>query len=64
MFGLLHLFAFYTGGASLIQLLGVTLVLGFGLGYLVQRTGSLWGAVLAHAVADLFYWVGYLAAQV
>jgi membrane protease YdiL (CAAX protease family) len=51
LLGLLHLFTSYTGGASLIQLLGVTLVPGFGFGYLVGRMGSLWGAVLAHAMA-------------
>jgi len=64
LFELLRLFASYTGGAGLVQLLGVTLVLGLGPGYLVQRTGSLCGAVLAHAMADVFSWVGCLAAQV
>lgn len=49
---------------TLLPFMGVPLMLGFvfflffqgyAWGYLLQRTGSIWGAVLAHAVADILF---------
>ena len=50
-FGLAHIAVVYQGpGAAFVP---VTIVLGFVLGWVTQRTGSLWPAVVIHAVADI-----------
>jgi membrane protease YdiL (CAAX protease family) len=50
-FGLAHIAVEYQGPAA--AFVPVTIVLGFGLGWVTQRTGSLWPAILIHAVADI-----------
>jgi len=50
-FGLAHLAVNYQGPVA--PFVPVTIAAGLLLGYLVQRTGSLWPAVLVHAVADI-----------
>ena len=39
--------------------LGGSLVLGLACGLVVQRTHTLWGAVLAHAAGDVFVVIGF-----
>ena len=38
-----------------------TLLMGMAFGYIVQKTGSIWGAVLGHFIADFFLLLGYFA---
>lgn len=51
VFGLSHLAIAY--GGPLAPFVPVTFVVGLALGWLVQRTNSLWTAVVIHAVADI-----------
>jgi membrane protease YdiL (CAAX protease family) len=51
VFGLSHLAIAY--GGPLAPFVPVTFVVGLALGWLVQRTNSLWTAVIIHAVADI-----------
>ena len=50
-FGLAHLAIVYEG--PLGPLLPITVAVGFVLGWITQRTGSLWPAIAVHAVADV-----------
>jgi membrane protease YdiL (CAAX protease family) len=50
-FGLAHIAVQYEGPAG--PFVPVTIALGFVLGWVTQRTGSLWPAILVHAVADV-----------
>lgn len=61
LFGLLHALGSFTGtlGSALLTLF--TLLLGLAFGYIVQKTGSIWGAVLGHFFADFFMMLGYFA---
>ncbi|MBJ7596285.1 MAG: CPBP family intramembrane metalloprotease [Candidatus Dormibacteraeota bacterium] len=57
-FGLAHIAVVYQGpGAAFVP---VTIVLGFVLGWVTQRTGSLWPAIVIHAVADIAVTVGVI----
>lgn len=49
-FGLAHIAVQYQGPAD--AFIPVTIALGLALGWMTQRTGSLWPAVIIHAVAD------------
>jgi membrane protease YdiL (CAAX protease family) len=51
VFALSHLAIAY--GGPLAPFVPVTFVVGLALGWLVQRTNSLWTAVIIHAVADI-----------
>ena len=51
VFGLSHLAIAY--GGPLAPFVPVTFVVGFVFGWVVQRTNSLWTAVIIHAVADI-----------
>lgn len=42
-------------------MLAYALSLGIACGYLIMKTGSLWGATLIHAAADLFLFIAMLA---
>jgi len=55
VFGVSHIGATYVAGAEVLGLLATVLALGFGCGYLMQKTDNIWGAILVHAGADLFY---------
>ncbi len=61
LFGLLHAFGSFTGTLGSLVLVTFTLFLGFAFGWIVQKTGSIWGAVLGHFFADFFMLVGYFA---
>lgn len=43
----------YTDIVTYIVFLGVTFLLGLTWGYIMQKSDSIWGAVIAHAVADI-----------
>lgn len=51
VFGLAHLAISYGGPEA--PFVPITFLVGFAFGRLVQRTGSIWPAVLIHAVADI-----------
>jgi membrane protease YdiL (CAAX protease family) len=57
-FGLAHIAVQYQGPAG--AFVPVTVVLGFILGWITQRTGSLWPAIIIHAVADIAVTVGVI----
>ncbi len=61
LFGLLHAFGSFTGTLGSALLTFFTLLLGMAFGYIVQKTGSIWGAVLGHFFADFFMMLGYFA---
>ncbi len=61
LFGGLHALGNFTGTIGSLLLVVFTLLLGAAFGYIVQRTGSLWGAVLGHFFADFFFMLGYFA---
>jgi membrane protease YdiL (CAAX protease family) len=50
-FGLAHIAVQYQGPAG--AFVPVTILLGLALGWVTQRTGSLWPAIIIHAVADI-----------
>ena len=57
-FGLAHIAVQYQGPAG--AFVPVTIALGFVLGWVTQRTGSLWPAIVIHAVADIAVTVGVI----
>lgn len=60
-FGLSHMMATYFAGGQLALFVATDILLGLGLGWITQRTDTLWGAVLAHAIADALLVLGMLA---
>jgi membrane protease YdiL (CAAX protease family) len=58
-FGSLHAAGNYASGAALVQFVAFTFVLGLAWGWLVQRTRTLWGSVLSHAIGDVFVLLGF-----
>ncbi len=61
LFGLLHAFGAFTGTLGSLLLTVFTLLMGLAFGFIVQRTKSIWGAVLGHFFADFFMMVGYFS---
>ncbi len=61
LFGLLHAFGSFTGTLGSLLLVTFTLFLGVAFGWILQKTGSIWGAVLGHFFADFFMLLGYFA---
>jgi hypothetical protein len=59
VFALSHVGARYLQPGEILQFVLPTFVVGLGAGWLMVRTDSLWGAVLVHAGADLFYALGF-----
>jgi membrane protease YdiL (CAAX protease family) len=57
-FGLAHIAVQYQGPAG--AFVPVTIVLGLVLGWVTQRTGSLWPAIIIHAVADIAVSIGVI----
>ena len=53
IFTAMHFGASYLTSDNLLMLLGYIFLLGLGNGAIMQRTDSIWGAVLAHTVADV-----------
>ena len=58
----MHGAADYTSGPQLFQYVGSALVLGLGCGWIAQRTRTLWGSVLAHAIGDVCVVLGFFYA--
>jgi membrane protease YdiL (CAAX protease family) len=61
-FGGMHFMTGYTGNAGSLGMIIIALFLGLACGLIVQKTRTMWGAVLAHAAADSFYIFAYFAA--
>ena len=57
-FGLAHIAVEYQGPAA--AFVPVTIVLGLLLGWVTQRTGSLWPAIVIHSIADIAVTVGVI----
>jgi membrane protease YdiL (CAAX protease family) len=57
LFASMHTGAVYIPAAGLPFFVLNTLTLGLGLGWLMRRSGSLWGAMLIHAAADLWWFL-------
>jgi membrane protease YdiL (CAAX protease family) len=57
-FGLAHIAVQYQGPAD--AFVPVTIALGLAFGWMTQRTGSIWPAVIIHAVADIAVTVGVI----
>ena len=45
----------YTDPISFSIFLGITFILGLAWGYIMQKSDNIWGAVLAHAIADILF---------
>ena len=58
VFAVSHVGATYVAGGDILGFLLTVLALGLGCGYLMQKTDNIWGAILVHAGADLFYALG------
>lgn len=61
LFATFHAGVTYLPAAAIPFMVANTLALGIACGYLILKTGSLWGATLIHAAADLFLFVAVLA---
>jgi membrane protease YdiL (CAAX protease family) len=61
VFSSAHVGAVYVTPAAIPFMLAYALTLGIACGYLIMKTGSLWGATLIHAAADLFLFIAMLA---
>jgi membrane protease YdiL (CAAX protease family) len=57
-FGIAHIAVQYQGPAG--AFVPVTIVLGLAFGYITQRTGSLWPAIIVHTVADIAVTIGVI----
>ena len=56
IFALLHQAIIqYTDPISFSIFLGITFLLGLSWGFVMQKSDSIWGAVLAHAIADILF---------
>lgn len=56
IFGMLHTAIIeYTDFVTFSVFLGITFILGLVWGYVIQKSDSIWGAVLAHAIADILF---------
>ena len=63
IFGMLHAFGSFTGTLGSLLLTVFTLLLGVAFSFLVQRTNSIWGAIVGHFFADFFMMLGFFATQ-
>ncbi len=61
-FSAMHGSAYYTDGLKLIQYTATTLLTGLAWGWIAQRTRTLWGSVLSHAIGDVFVVLGFFFA--
>lgn len=61
IFAVMHGFAFYFDPFALAFFTVNTLALGLACGYLMMKSGSLWGAVVIHAASDFFLFLAVLA---
>jgi membrane protease YdiL (CAAX protease family) len=56
-----HVIVYWGDPASILILTPVWLYMGYAYAVIVRKTGSLWGAVLGHAIADVIYMYIYFA---
>lgn len=61
VFSSVHVGAVYATPIAIPFMLAQTLSMGIACGYLIMKTGNLWGATLIHAAADLFLFIAMLA---
>jgi membrane protease YdiL (CAAX protease family) len=61
VFSSAHVGAVYVTPVAIPFMLAYALTLGIACGYLIMKTGSLWGATFIHAAADLFLFIAMLA---
>jgi len=54
-FGLFHVIVYWGQPAMFLLLAPVWLYMGYAYAFIVRKTGSLWGAVLSHAFADVLF---------
>ena len=59
LFGTSHLFATYIEPSGALVFGVITLTLGFAWGLLMQKTNTLWGSVLFHLAADVYWLVAF-----
>jgi len=59
LFGTSHLFATYIDPSGALVFGVITLTLGFAWGLLMQKTNTLWGSVLFHLAADVYWLVAF-----
>lgn len=59
LFGLAHIAVLYEGPG--VPFVPLTVLLGYALGWVTQRTASIWPAVIIHAVADVAVTVGVVS---
>ncbi|RDE16234.1 MAG: hypothetical protein C4K47_01915 [Candidatus Thorarchaeota archaeon] len=52
----------FLGLVALAAFVFITFVLGLLWGYTIQKTDSIWGAVLSHAIADMLFFITYFGA--
>ncbi|UCE10254.1 MAG: CPBP family intramembrane metalloprotease [Candidatus Thorarchaeota archaeon] len=61
-FGMMHFATNYGVGVEHLVFVAITLILGLAFGYAVLKSDSIWGAVVAHAIGDIFFVFLVLAA--
>ncbi len=54
-FGLMHVIIYWGQPATFLLLAPVWLYMGYAYAFIVRKTGSLWGVVLSHAIADVLF---------
>ena len=54
-FCVMHVIVYWGDASAIVMLAPVWLFMGYAYALIVRKTGSLWGPVLAHAVADVIY---------
>ena len=57
----MHVIVYWRDPTAILILTPVWLYMGYAYAMIVRKTGSLWGAVLAHAAADVIYTYTYFA---
>jgi membrane protease YdiL (CAAX protease family) len=59
LFGLCHYFAAYLTPSGAPVFATITLTLGLAFGLLMQKTNTIWGAVVFHTAADLYWFIAF-----
>lgn len=61
IFMLMHVIVFWSQPYTLVILAIVWWLLGYACGWVTQKTNTIWGAVLGHAIADVLFMLGTYA---
>jgi membrane protease YdiL (CAAX protease family) len=61
-FCIMHVIVYWREPTAILMLTPVWLYMGYAYAVIVRKTGSLWGAVLAHAIADVTFMYIYFSA--